>query len=229
VRGFWNGSTLYSRNGNAFHPPAWFKDLLPKDLALDGELWTKRDDFQNAISIIKNGNKLAEWKQITYMVYDAPLLDMPFEKRLEVIKKRLAENPSVNVQYHAHKRCRDKAHLLEETDKILAAGGEGMMVKDPNCKYESRRSALLLKVKKFEDTEATVIGHARGEGRCWNMLGALEMRGDNGVEFKIGSGFDDKQRRKPPKIGSRVTYKFQGLTKDGKPRFPIFMRIYAGM
>lgn len=45
VRCFWNGSTMYSRNGNKFFPPKWFKDALPKDLALDGELWTKRDDF----------------------------------------------------------------------------------------------------------------------------------------------------------------------------------------
>jgi DNA ligase-1 len=45
VRCFWNGKNLYSRNGNVFYPPDWFKDLLPKDLALDGELWTKRDDF----------------------------------------------------------------------------------------------------------------------------------------------------------------------------------------
>jgi len=40
------------------------------------------------------------------------------------------------------------------------------------------------------------------------MLGALKMKGDNGILFKIGSGFTDKERNKPPKIGSRVTYKF---------------------
>ena len=45
VRCFWNGTTMYTRNGNLFFPPDWFKDMLPKDLALDGELWTKRDDF----------------------------------------------------------------------------------------------------------------------------------------------------------------------------------------
>jgi len=61
------------------------------------------------------------------------------------------------------------------------------------------------------------------------MMGALKVRGDNGVEFKIGSGFDDKQRSKPPKIGVRVTYKHQGLTNAGKPRFPIFMREHPGM
>ena len=45
VRCFWNGSSMYSRNGKLFYPPDWFRKLLPRNLALDGELWTKRDDF----------------------------------------------------------------------------------------------------------------------------------------------------------------------------------------
>lgn len=93
-------------------------------------------------------------------------------------------------------------------DKVIALKGEGMMIKAPTGQYESRRSEKLLKVKRFEDAEATVIGHLNGTGRCENMLGALRVRGNNGLEFKIGSGFDDSQRKNPPKIGSRVTYKF---------------------
>ena len=34
-----------------------------------------------------------------------------------------------------------------------------MMIKDPASSYENRRSEKLLKVKKFDDAEATVIGH----------------------------------------------------------------------
>ena len=45
VRCFWNGTSLWSRNGLEFEAPQWFKDELPSNLALDGELWTKRDDF----------------------------------------------------------------------------------------------------------------------------------------------------------------------------------------
>jgi DNA ligase 1 len=61
------------------------------------------------------------------------------------------------------------------------------------------------------------------------MLGALEMRSDDGIEFKIGSGFNDVQRKNPPKIGSRVTYKYMGVSTSGKPRFPIFLRIHPGV
>lgn len=112
---------------------------------------------------------------------------------------------------------------------MTAAGGEGVMIKDPKSLYENRRSDKLLKVKKFDDAEATVIGHEKGTGRCSAMCGAIRVRTDEGMEFKIGSGFDDAQRRKPPKIGSRVTYKYMGKTDLGKPRFPIFLREHPGM
>ena len=45
------------------------------------------------------------------------------------------------------------------------------------------------------------------------------------TEFKIGSGFTDEQRESPPKIGETVTFKYQELTRAGKPRFPVFLRI----
>lgn len=114
-------------------------------------------------------------------------------------------------------------------DKVIAKKGEGIMLRDPNSLYEGRRSDKLLKVKKFDDAEATVIGHEKGTGRCSSMLGAIRVRGDNGIEFKIGSGFTDDMRRKPPKIGSRVTYKYMGCSNSGKPRFPIFMRLHPGL
>jgi len=61
------------------------------------------------------------------------------------------------------------------------------------------------------------------------MCGAILVRGDDGIEFKIGSGFKDAQRRKPPKLGARVSYKYMGKSNAGKPRFPIFMRLHPGM
>jgi len=75
--------------------------------------------------------------------------------------------------------------------KVMALKGEGLMIKDPNSMYEPKRSKVLLKVKQFDDSEATVIGHNKGTGRCSGMLGALQVKLDNGITFKIGSGFHD--------------------------------------
>ena len=41
--------------------------------------------------------------------------------------------------------------------------------------------------------------------------------------FNVGTGLNDKQRQKPPKIGSIIIYRFQELTRDGVPRFPSFV------
>jgi len=191
VRCYWNGSTMYTRNGKLFYPPEWFKKLLPKDLALDGELWTKRDDFQRAVSIVRRQDQNDDWKEITYMVYDAPLLKQKFTDRLKIIEKTLAAVGSKHIQFHKQEKCTSQKHLDTEMDRVLAQKGEGLMIKDPDSLYEGKRSNMLLKVKKFEDAEATVIGHQKGTGRCYNMCGAIECRGDNGIEFKIGSGFDD--------------------------------------
>lgn len=66
------------------------------------------------------------------------------------------------------------------------------MIKDPNSPYEGKRSWVLLKVKKFEDSEAKIIGHEKGKGRNAEVLGALKVKElKGGYEFKIGGGFDD--------------------------------------
>jgi DNA ligase 1 len=44
-------------------------------------------------------------------------------------------------------------------EDILKGKGEGVMIKDPKSFYEGVRSYSLLKVKRFEDAEAKVIGH----------------------------------------------------------------------
>lgn len=80
---------------------------------------------------------------------------------------------------------------MDELEKVVAKKGEGLMIRDPNSYYEGRRSETLLKVKKFDDAEATVIGHLRGTGRCSDMLGAIQVKLDDGTKFKIGSGFSD--------------------------------------
>ena len=104
------------------------------------------------------------------------------------------------------------------------------MIKDPSSLYEGRRSDKLLKVKVFLDSEAKVLKHEKGTGRCSFMMGKMLVRDPKlGCEFRIGSGFTDKQRNNPPKLGSMITYKYQNLTNAGIPRFPIYLRDYAGM
>jgi DNA ligase 1 len=88
-----------------------------------------------------------------------------------------------------------------------------------SSQYVSSRSSTLLKVKTFYDAEAKVLAHHKGSGKNALVMGAIEVEMACGKTFKIGSGFSDAQRRKPPRIGSIVVYKFQELSKGGVPRY----------
>jgi len=91
--------------------------------------------------------------------------------------------------------------------------------------YKSGRNKSLMKLKKYADAEAIVIKHITGKGKYKTMLGSILVKTKSGIQFKIGSGFTDEQRKHPPPIGSTITYKFIGKTQRGVPRFASFMRI----
>lgn len=187
-----------------------------------------RYNFSETISIVKKQYKHDGWTSIVFMVFDAPFLKGGFKSRIDQLNERL-KNKSKYIKVLAQEVCPDKAYLDKKMDEITNDKGEGCIIRDPNSLYENKRSEKMLKVKKFLDAEATVIGIEKGTGRCQNMMGALQVKGDNGSLFKIGSGFDDSMRKHPPKIGSRVTYKYFELSKKGNPRFPIFLRVHPGV
>jgi len=54
---------------------------------------------------------------------------------------------------------------------------------------------------------------------------AKYVNSPEGRSFRIGSGFSDAQRASPPPPGSWVTYRYNGLTSTGLPRFARFMRV----
>eukprot|EP00347_Sterkiella_histriomuscorum_P000298 403376420 len=231
VRCYWDGKgNLYSRNGKVFYPPKYFVDELPQGFELDGELWTKRDDFQKCVSIVKRQDENDEWKSIKYMIFDAPgMKESGFSERYKKICQIVSKSKSQYLVALEHRICEGREDLMQEMERITSAGGEGVMLREPNSLYEQKRSNNLLKVKNFDDAEALIIGHEPGEGRLKGLLGALRVRDDEGKEFKIGSGFNDAQRADPPKIGQRVTFKYMGKSKGGIPRFPIYLRVHLGL
>jgi DNA ligase-1 len=121
--------------------------------------------------------------------------------------------------------CRGEAHLREELARVEGLGGEGLMVRQPASKYEAGRSATLLKVKNFHDSEAKVLEHVAGAGRHKGRLGALLVELPNGTRFNIGTGFSDAERENPPPVGAVVTFRYQELSDGGVPRFPSYVGV----
>ena len=109
--------------------------------------------------------------------------------------------------------------------EIEAKGGEGVVLRNPQTPYIAKRDNSALKVKTFYDAECEVVAHHKGKGKYANTLGSFTCKDERGVLFDIGSGLSDKERQNPPSIGSSVTYQYKEMTEDGKPRFPVFLRI----
>lgn len=222
VRAYWDGTQFLSRQGNVFHAPDWFKAGLP-DHPLDGELWSGRKKFQRTVGIVRRQDKTDLWKEIRYVVFDAPAHSGPFEDRLDHCKTALERAEWASV--HDHDECRDHDHLKEELARVEALGGEGLMLRKPRSKYEIGRSYTLLKVKSFFDAEARVLEHVAGAGKHKGRLGALVVELPDGTRFNVGTGFSDAEREEPPPIGSIITFRYQELSDGGVPRFPSYVSI----
>jgi DNA ligase-1 len=230
VRAWWDGKNFISRLGNIYHAPTEIIERMPKDIVLDGELWVGAGQFQKTISAVR---KLVpnedEWSKVNYVVFDAPKISGTFEDRMKVLRglyptlKMEDNEPAQFISIAEQIVCRSTLHLKELLKEVEALGGEGVMLREPRSFYIEGRSKSLLKVKSFFDAEAKVVGHSPGRGKHKGRLGALQCQMPSGVTFEVGSGFTDKERENPPKIGSTITYKFQELTSDKVPRFPVFL------
>ncbi|NVB85557.1 MAG: DNA ligase [Kofleriaceae bacterium] len=222
IRAYWDGEAFVSRLGNKFYAPDWFIADLPAD-TLDGELWVGRKMFQRTTSIVRSGAQSDEWKQVTYVVFDAPNARGTFEDRLAHAQKVLKKAAAPHARWLDHVVCQGVDHLREELSRVEGLGGEGLMLRRPRSMYEVGRSTSLLKVKTFHDAEATVIGHAPGTGKHKGRLGALVVELADGTRFNVGTGFSDAEREAPPTVGSVITFRYQELSNDGVPRFPSYV------
>jgi len=223
VRAYWSGSAFYSRNGNVFPAPEWFTADLPK-IPLDGELWAGRGQFSKAISIAKSRSAdPARWHKVSFAVFDAPKLAGTYEVRCAWLGAHLAGRKyAAMVPFQL---CRNQAHLDANLAKVEKAGGEGLMLRQPGSAYEHGRSHSLLKVKSFHDEEGIVVGFEGGKGKNAGRCGALLLQTPDGRTVKVGTGLTDAERRKPPKRGVVVTYKFFELSASLTPRFPTFVGV----
>ncbi len=224
VRAYWNGHAFLSRNGNVYRAPDWFMARLP-DIHLDGELWMGRQRFAELSGAVRKQVPVdAEWRRIRFYVFDLPGAG-PFYERYDQLQALVGHADSPYLKLVQQKPTSSHSALMADLDRVIAEGGEGLMLKRWESPYEAGRSDDLLKVKAFDDAEAVVVEHIAGKGRLQGMMGALKVELPNGRRFRIGTGFSDEIRAHPPAPGTRITFKHFGLTATGLPRFASFLRV----
>ena len=197
---------------------------------LDGELIaglpTAPDCFRTTTSIVMSRDKNAA--AVMFYAFDLlPDADNVSDSHhpFQVRRLRIERDKPARLIMVPHVAVQDVDHLTALEEKWLAQGYEGLMVRDPQGPYKQGRSTekegWLLKLKRFADAEAEVIGveeqmannnaatkdnlgHTKRSTHKANMagkgvLGALICRGLNGpykgAEFNVGTGFDDATRK----------------------------------
>ena len=224
VRGFWDGRTLRTRGGETVQAPAWFTAGWP-EVPMDGELWAGRGRFSHAQSTTRQQQPGdVAWRQIRFMVFDLPGDKGTFDQRLPALNALVESLGQPWVQAVPQRRVANDAALQALLHRTVRAGGEGLMLHRGASLYRAGRSDDLIKDKTHEDTEARVVAHLPGKGRHAGRLGALLVEMPSGQRFRLGAGFSDADRERPPPVGSWVTYRFRGTHNGGLPRFASFVR-----
>lgn len=180
------------------------------------------------------------------------LLSLPFKG----IRFGSEEYPEGFVELVDTKLITSYEELEAYEQEVLAQGYEGVILRSPTALYKQGRSTLneqgMIKLKRFLDAEAEIIGfeelmHNHNQAvtnalgltersshkenlEGGNKLGALICKTPEGVEFKIGTGFNDAQRqefwkRRDELLGRLVTYKYFSYGIKEAPRHPVFLRL----
>lgn len=220
---------------------------------IDGELLTysgdKLDDFNVIQSKLSSRNGLPEFRFMAFDSFKQPKL--PYKERLQDLACEVVKSHFI---YSVEQKPIYTLEQLEAYEaECLQQGWEGVMVRDPMGVYKYGRSTvnegILLKLKRFHDSEGLIVGryeklHNANEAQinalgytersshkanmvAMGVLGGFTVRW-NGVEFDLGTGFDDDDRRKywelpdDEVIGKTVNFKYQSVGPNGKPRFPVF-------
>jgi DNA ligase-1 len=224
VRGYWDGKQLRLRGGQAVAAPVWFTADWPAT-AMDGELWGGRGKFEQTVSTVRSQlPNDAAWREIRFMVFDLPAQAGTFSQRLQAMRRLLPVAAAPWLVPVAQQRATSHEDLQALLERTVRGGGEGLMLHRGASLYRAERNQDLLKVKPYEDADAKVVAHLSGQGRNAGRLGALLVEAPDGRRFKLGSGLTDAQRKAPPPIGSWVSYRYNGKTDNGLPRFARFLR-----
>lgn len=231
--------------------PNKFVQKVFKELNLHGthgELMVK-GDFNDVQSAIMREEGEPDFYYVAYDYWDS---EFSYEVRESRLRTVVYDTASRYVQMCPSSFVGDADQCGIKLEQYIEAGYEGGILRDPQSLYKQGRHTLksqgLLKLKKFYDDEAIIIGYeekmtnenekvkdergySKRSSHQENMvpadvLGALIVKWRD-VEFNIGSGYNDLQRKKlwderDHLIGKPVTFKYQELSKYGVPRFPVF-------
>lgn len=236
VRGIWDGKEMFSKNGKKLAiPPCFAEKLAILELKdgefVEGELWADYGKFAEVSSLARRKNPTcAEFESVKYLIFNAQLNESSdFLANLSKIQSILESHKTPQIRTITQHKFSSSQELQDFFDAVVAKGGEGVILRGLGDSHTA------FKLKAQHDAECKIIDYTRGKGRLSGKVGAIvcESLADknagikNGIIFRIGSGLSDEMRTNPPKIGTIITYKFSGVSKNSVPLHTRFWRVYG--
>jgi len=244
-----NGGLVFQSRQNTIYEP--FEHLVPEieqlfatfedsmDLILDGELYTHGMAFEKITSIVRRSKtKHPDVATIGYHIYDCfysgdsnlEKNKIAYSSRLAVLQKAFSKNiynHLILVETHQVSSMED----IEGWHKEFTTRSnpyEGVMIRGKNSPYKQQgRSKDLLKYKKFQDDEFVVIGHHEGTGaHKGTPIFECKSNAKEGKTFSVTMHGTIESRKKmfeevKTYYGKLLTVKYQEISPDGAPRFPV--------
>ena len=242
--------TMFTRNGTVLETLPTIKAALEAadwdNFVLDGE--AMGSDWNESASVVMSHKKGKNDSGIIFHVFDAMHFDdwreqtnqFPLKDRVDLVAELLKMMPAgAPVRQVDGLTVNKQSELLDFYSKSMEGGYEGIMVKDLKANYSFKRGNAVLKLKPVTTYEGVVVGSYEGRrgSKREGMWGGFDVVLPNGVVTRLGGGFTDKLKAEIDMdpgswIGKVVEMEGQpdpltddGLTKDGKVRFPVFVRV----
>lgn len=239
VRRVGNEIIMWSRGGKEFttldHLKPALLEILRDGEAADGEIYVHNSSFQKIQEAVSK--KRTKTLELQYHIYDYPFgdnskKDMNFVERLKVLEARIlyacvkSDDIFLSMIIPVDTSILDDQSDLDRFEaKCIEEGYEGIMIRNADSPYLfGHRSYDLQKVKRFVDQEFTIVDVVEGSGIETGCAIFVCKAGDS--TFKVRPTGSHEQRKewfnlRAKLIGEELKVKYQELTDDGIPRFPV--------
>lgn len=240
--------TMFTRNGNILDTLPTIKFLLEQvewdGFVLDGEIMGR--DWNESASVVMSHKKNKDDSGMVFHVFDAMTFSdwrdqechLDLEDRVELVNELILKVSSESIVQVPGRTVNNKEELLSAYMTDTDTGYEGIMIKDLVAPYLFKRSSNIRKLKPIATYEGIIVGHYEGKrgSKREGLWGGFEVKLPNGVVTRVAGGFTDRMKAEinvdPDSwVGKIVEMEGQpdpqtgdGLTKDGKVRFPVFIR-----
>lgn len=215
-----HGVTSYSRNGRVFdnfvHIEQQILQMMPElqsklgidNFVLDGEIVGK--SFQALMKQARRKDDVQADDTVFHVFDFIPTVDFirgfwnaPLKSRLHYLDKiRSTIDRMPNVELLSCLMVdldvsEGRDQLERYATSCVQQGYEGIMIKNLDAPYESKRNTSWLKWKPVLTVDLPVVGMEEGTGRNIGRLGALICQGEDhgrSITVNVGSGFSDIDR-----------------------------------